>query len=239
MAIPGHVLTSFQVDDARPEPLGNEWGNGVRYGRIVISSAPAHAAWSSKLREKVTVPGLRIARPVRTTDGRFTLAGFRATDFIEGQPGPRIDEAIAAALRFDDAVAYFPAPAIQRDDAWARAERAAWSSAPGAAVKGGQLTHADFLACCLFSGSLAPALSDIVPSAEPRPHGYTAALTLIDGLLAGAVDDHVLSRWSHIPDLFFLCERALEYRAILAAGNPHVAAAQTERIERVRALLAL
>lgn len=235
MAIPGHVLTSFQADDSRPEPLGAAWGNGVRYGRTVISAAPAHAAWSSKLREKISIPGVRVARPVRTTDGRFTVAGYRASDFIEGDPAHRVDEAIAAALRFDDAVAYFPVPAIEREDAWARAERSAWN---GHRVAGGQLTHADFLACCLFSGTLAPALSDVVPAAEPRPHGYSAALTLIDGLLSQAVDPAVLNRWSHIPNLVFLCERALAYREALAASGVAAGLAGPEQVARVRELLA-
>ena len=215
MTIPGHVLTSFQADDSHPSPLGPEWGNGTRFGRMVIAEAPAHATWSSKLREKVTVPGVRVVRPVRTTDGRFTVAGYRASDFVEGGPGHRVDEAIAAALRFDEAVAYFPAPALDRDDAWARADRAVWAAHPEY-VKGGQLSHADFFGCCIFDGSLPPALTDIVPAEGPRPHGYSAALTLIDGLLADAVDDAVLNRWSHIPDLLFLCERALEYRTSLA-----------------------
>lgn len=236
VAIPGHVLTSFRVEDARPEPLGPEWGNGVRYGRIVISSAPAHATWSSKLREKISIPGVRVARPVRTTDGRFTVAGYRATDYVDGEPGHRVDEAIAAALRFDDAVAYFPVPSLGRDDAWARADRAAWAATAQANGNGGQVTHADFFGCCLFSGSLAPAITDIVPADGPRPHGYSAALALVDGLLAGAVDEAVLSRWSHIPDLLFLCEKAVDYRAAAAQSNT-TDSNMLSNIEWVRSLL--
>ena len=235
MAIPGHVLTSFQVDESQPLPLGPEWGNGVRFGRIVISEAPAHAAWSSKVREKVTVPGVRVARPVRSTDGRFTVAGFHATDYVEGEPGHRVDEAISAALRFDDAVSYFPAPKLERNDVWARADRAAWKGHLPQGKKL-QVVHTDFLACCLFSGSLPPALTDFVPADSARPHGYSAALTLIDGLLADAVDDAVLSRWSHVPDLIFMCERALDYREILNrefGGSSNIGS----KIECVRGLL--
>ena len=235
MAIPGHVLTSFQADESQAQPLGPEWGNGVRYGRIVIAQAPSHAAWSSKVREKVTVPGVRVARPVRATDGRFTVAGYHATDYVEGEPGHRVDEAIAAALRFDDAMAYFPAPSLDRDDAWAEADRAAWKGRTGQDKKL-QIVHTDFLACCLFAGSLPPALTDFVPAAAARPHGYSAALTLVDGLVADAVDDAVLSRWSHVPDLYFLCERALDYREHLNSefgGSSNI----SSKIDRVRGLL--
>ena len=235
MAVPGHVLTSFQVDESQAQPLGPEWGNGVRFGRTVISMAPAHAAWSSKAREKITVPGVRVARPVRTTDGRFIVGGFHATDFIDGEPGHRVDEAIAAALRFDEAMAHFPAPSLDRDDPWARADRAAWKGHLTQAKKL-QVVHTDFLACCLFSGTLPPALTDFVPADSARPHGYSAALTLIDGLLADAVDDAVLSRWSHVPDLQFMCERALDYRENLNGefgGSSNMGA----KIDRVRSLL--
>lgn len=235
MAIPGHVLTSFQVDESQAQPLGPEWGNGVRFGRIVIAEAPSHAAWSSKVREKLTVPGVRVARPVRTTDGRFTVGGYHATDFVEGETGHRVDEAVAAALRFDDTISAFPAPSLGRDDAWAEADRAAWKGHvdPG---KNLQVVHTDFLACCLFAGALPPALTDFVPAASARPHGYSAALTLIDGLLADAVDEAVLARWSHIPDLHFLCERALDYREALNAefgADSNMSA----KIDRVRGLL--
>lgn len=235
MTIPGHVLTSFQVDESQAQPLGPEWGNGVRFGRIVISAAPEHTAWSSKVREKVAVPGVRVARPVRTTDGRFTVAGYRATDFVEGEPGHRVDEAISAALRFDDSLSGVPAPNHERDDLWARADRAAWKGHLPQSKKL-QVVHTDFLACCLFSGSLPPALTDVVPADGARPHGYSAALTLIDGLLADAVDDAVLSRWSHVPDLIFMCERALDYRENLNrefGGSSNMGS----KIDRVRDLL--
>lgn len=235
MAIPSHVLTSFQADEHKAQPLGPEWANGVRFGRIVVSQATSHAAWSSKVREKITVPGVRVARPVRSTDGRYVVGGYHATDFVEGETGHRVDEAIAAALRFDDAVADVQPPALDREDAWARADRAAWEGHSARDAKW-QVVHADFLACCLFSGSLPPALTDVVPADAPRPHGYSAALTLIDGLLADAVDDAVVNRWSHIPDLHFMCERALDYREALGeelGGISNI----SSKVERVRGLL--
>lgn len=236
MAIPGHVLTSFQVEAQVSQPLGPEWGNGVRFGHVVISAAPAHTAWSSKVREKISVEGLRVARPVRTTDGRFTVAGFRATDFVEGSPAARVDEAIGAALRLDEALSQVPAPTAPREDVWARADRAAWAEHAPPAGKQWQVAHVDFLSTCLFSGGLAPVVTDIVPSISVRPYGYSAALTLVDGLLAGAVDDCVLDRWAHVPDLAFMCERALDYRAALVAG-PDAESKDSSNIQRVRGLL--
>ena len=37
--IPGHVLSAFQLDGRAGIPLGPEWDNGVRFGRVVVSEA--------------------------------------------------------------------------------------------------------------------------------------------------------------------------------------------------------
>ncbi|WJY67511.1 hypothetical protein [Corynebacterium auris] len=232
MEIPQHVLSAFQVDDVASAPVGPAWDNGVRFGRVVVSAAAPTAAWAAKVRERVSVDGLRVARPVRSTDGRFVVGGFKASEFAEGVVGTRVDEAIAAALAFEDAVGDIAAPAIERADRFAEADRAAWRDVEVSGPT--RLAHADFFFSCVFSGSLPPLLTDISPTAEARPAGYTAALTLVDGLLARAVDEQVLARWAHIPGLGELGLRALEYREILAAGAKSNISSD---VERVRALL--
>ncbi|MDT5328005.1 MAG: hypothetical protein QOF25_5157, partial [Mycobacterium sp.] len=42
----------------------------------------ARAAWSAKVRETLFVDGVRLARPVRSTDGRYVVAGWRADTFV-------------------------------------------------------------------------------------------------------------------------------------------------------------
>lgn len=66
------------------------------------------------------------------------------------------------------------------------------------------------LATTLYSGSQPPLVTDIVPVV--RPHGFTAALVIIDGLLLGAVDEGILRRFSHLPDIDQLLLRAFLYR---------------------------
>lgn len=211
--VPGHVASAFQAEPAHPQALGPAWDNGVLIGNTVFAQATSTSAWAAKVREKIAVDGVRVSRPVRATDGRFVVGGFKASDFIEGDTARRVDETIAAALRFDDAAAACEAPPSNRDDQWARADAAAWE---GAEVSGPvQVCHADFLACTIYSGTMPPALTDIVPTSQLRPHGYTAALVLVDALIARAVDDAVVDRWAHIPNIGELTERALRYREIL------------------------
>ncbi|SDS37171.1 hypothetical protein [Corynebacterium timonense] len=233
--IPKHVLAAFQVDDTPASsvvPAGPVWDNGARFGRVVVSTAAPTAAWAAKVRERLAIDGMRVARPVRATDGRFVVGGFKASEYAEGEVVSRVDEAIAAALSYEEAMREVAGPTVQRTDRFADADRAAWRDVevPGPTC----VAHADFLFSCAFSGSLPPLLTDIVPTAEPRPAGYTAALVLVDGLLTRSVDDNVVSRWAHIAHLPELALRAVEYREILAtAAHSNM----RSEIERVRTLL--
>lgn len=216
--IPGHVLSAFQLDGRAGMPLGPAWDNGVRYGRVVVSPASSTAAWSGKVREHADEfgSGIAISRPVRATDGRLVVGGFKAGEFVEGRVLSRIDEAVSAALRYDNAMDGVEPPAADRGDAFAAAERAVWKGYT--AEPGDVVAHMDFASCLLFSGDLVPTLTDLVPSSGKRPRGFTAALVIVDGLLSHSVDAAVLDRWEHVPGLRGLVRRALEYR-VTCAGN--------------------
>ena len=217
MTVPAHVLSAFQLDDETPAPAGQFWDDGLRFGRVVLARATETSAWSGKAREKAEPPeGLRISRPVRATDGRLIVGGYRATEFAPGEPRERVDEAVAAALRYDDAVTGIDVPAGESSLSWIADDRAVWR---GTAYSGDMVVaHLDFLAHLLFDGHAAPVLTDFAPSAGLRPRGYTAALVIVDGLLAGAVDTDILARWSHVPRLQWLAQQAVEYRRRTTRG---------------------
>ena len=217
MTVPAHVLSAFQLDDETPAPAGQFWDDGLCFGRVVLARATETSAWSGKAREKAEPPeGLRISRPVRATDGRLIVGGYRATEFAPGEPRERVDEAVAAALRYDDAVTGIDVPAGESSLSWIADDRAVWR---GTAYSGDMVVaHLDFLAHLLFDGHAAPVLTDFAPSAGLRPRGYTAALVIVDGLLAGAVDTDILARWSHVPRLQWLAQQAVEYRRRTTRG---------------------
>lgn len=214
--IPGHVLSAFQLDGRAGIPLGPEWDNGVRFGRVVVSEASDTAAWSGKARDHAGEfgAGIAVSRPVRATDGRLVVGGFKASEFVEGQVRARIDEAVSAALRYDEAMAGVEPPAADRGDAFATAERAVWRDYTPQTDD--VVAHMDFASCLLFSGDMVPTLTDLVPSSGKRPRGFTAALVIVDGLLAEACDAAVVDRWAHVPGLRELARRALEYRVACA-----------------------
>ncbi|CQD04688.1 hypothetical protein BN970_00796 [Mycolicibacterium conceptionense] len=109
---PEHVLAAFGLSGVRPVPLGSSWEGGWRCGEVVMSMVPEHAraAWSAKVRESLFVDGVRLARPVRSTDGRYVVAGWRADTFVAGTPEPRHDEVVSAAVRLHEATANLERP---------------------------------------------------------------------------------------------------------------------------------
>lgn len=138
---PDHVLAAFGLTGLRPVELG--WGadGGWRCGEVVLSvvADPARAAWSAKVRETLFVDGVRLARPVRSTDGRYVVAGWRADTFVAGSPEPRHDEVVSAAVRLHEATAKLERPRFLTQppavpwtevDVFVAADRAAWEDRP-------------------------------------------------------------------------------------------------------------
>lgn len=246
-----HVLSAFRAAPGppgrtTPQPLGPEWDFGFRVGDIVYAQASVVSPWSARVREKLQVPGARVARPVLSTDGRYVVSGWKASQFIPGAPAKRVDEVAALALRLDAVLANIPAPfsanAERRDDVFAQAERTAFAETGEAVCPIDPaiplvVGHADVLATTVFSGSNAPAILDIVPTESPRPQGFSAALALVDGMVAGAVDDAICDRFAHVPDIDQLLLRAVAYRRHVNNLHPSSKANVRAQIERVESYL--
>jgi uncharacterized protein (TIGR02569 family) len=138
---PDHVLAAFGISGAHPAELGASWEGGWRCGEVVLSMVADHAraAWSAKVRETLFVDGVRLARPVRSTDGRYVVAGWRADTFVAGTTEPRHDEVVSAAVRLHEATAKLERPRFLTQppvapwadvDVFIAADRAAWEERP-------------------------------------------------------------------------------------------------------------
>ncbi len=81
-----HVLATFGLRNVAPEPLGSGWSRGWRCGDVVLTPVTDHprATWSAGVREVLQVDGVRLARPVRSTDGRWVVSGWAADTFLVG-----------------------------------------------------------------------------------------------------------------------------------------------------------
>ncbi|MCH9732201.1 MAG: TIGR02569 family protein [Actinomycetia bacterium] len=138
---PDHVLAAFGLPGVQPEPLGSSWEGGWRCGEVVLSMVADHAraAWSAKVRETLFIDGVRLARPVRSTDGRYVVAGWRADTYVAGTPEPRHDEVVSAAVRLHEASAKLERPRFLTQppvapwadvDVFIAADRSAWEERP-------------------------------------------------------------------------------------------------------------
>lgn len=135
------MLRTFGLTAHPPIAMGDQWVGGWRVGEVVLSMVPDHAraAWSASTRENLFVDGLRIARPFRSTDGRYVVSGWRADTYIAGSPEPRYDEVLQVAERLHAALAGLerprfllqpPAPPYTDVDVFTAADRAAWEDQP-------------------------------------------------------------------------------------------------------------
>ncbi|MGW6120550.1 TIGR02569 family protein [Nocardia sp. NPDC055165] len=144
---PEHVRATFGLRKVTPVSLG-DWDGGWRMGDVVLSPVADHAraAWSAKVREHLAVDGLRVARPVRATDGRYVVSGWRADTFVDGAPEPRHDEVVSVSLRLHKATAELERPRFLVQppvapwvdvDVFVAADRAAWESVPLRTLRAG------------------------------------------------------------------------------------------------------
>lgn len=135
------MLAAFGVAGVEPAPLGPGWDDAWRCGEVVVSAVAdnARAAWSARVRETLFVDGVRLARPIRSTDGRYVVASWRADTFVAGAPEPRHDEVVSVAVRLHEATAPLERPRFLTQgpsDSWddvdvfIAADRAAWDERP-------------------------------------------------------------------------------------------------------------
>jgi uncharacterized protein (TIGR02569 family) len=271
------VRSTFGLRETVPIPLGADWDGGWRCGDVVLSPVADHAraAWSAKVRETLTADGVRIARPVRATDGRYVVSGWRADTFIGGSPEPRHDEVVSLSMRLHAATATLERPRFLVQppvapwadvDVFVAADRAAWEQVPLRAVKGqfetvtddgrtsveligqlatlrkpvrspDQLVHGDLFGTVLFSGSEAPAITDITP--YWRPVAWAAGVVVVDALSWGGADAELIARWEDLPEWPQMLLRALMFRLAVHALHPRSTAEALPGLVRTADLIRL
>lgn len=257
------MRSTFGLRGVEPVSLGADWDGGWRLADVVLTPVADHAraAWSAKVRETLEVEGVRLARPVRSTDGRYVVAGWRADMFIDGTPEPRHDEVVSVGTRLHAATAGLerprflmqpPTPDWADVDVFVAADRAAWEAVPLRGMRAltghdgppattpdgrrsiellqqlatlrkqvhtpPQLVHGDLFGTVLFSGSLAPGLTDITP--YWRPASWAAGVAVADALSWGGADDGLLYRWDDLPEWPQMMLRAVMFRLAVHALHP-------------------
>jgi uncharacterized protein (TIGR02569 family) len=257
-ALPPHVRTAFGVKDLPPRPAVWAGRRAWRCGDVLIRpvSDNAVAAWSAGVIDGLEVEGLRLARPVRSSDGRWIVAGWAATRFVVGTLAPRHDAVVDAGLLLHAATAHVRRPRLleDRDDLLSRCAAAAFGerrltlepSAGGglfaqlapyrAPVRvAAQVVHPELFGAVLFDDDGVPALIDLVPCW--RPVAWAAAVVVVDALAWGGADDGIIARWSHLPEWPQMLLRAALYRLALHAQHCDASASSLVGLERAVGLV--
>ncbi|MGH3493417.1 MAG: TIGR02569 family protein [Sciscionella sp.] len=245
-----HVLAAFGIRGNEPVPAS---GGGWRCDDVLLrlTANPAVASWTARTLGELRVPDVRIARPVRSTDGRLVVGGWWATRFLAGEPQPHFDDTVSVAVKLNQATSELARPKFteERAGVFAVADRMAWGELE-AKLKpelGGrlfdvlagsrrdvraapQLVHADLFGTLLFAEGEPPAVTDLVP--YWRPAEWAAAVVVIDALAWGGADTEILRRWSHLPDWPQELLRALLFRLAGHALHPRSSEASLRGLEQ-------
>lgn len=240
---PEHVLSAFGAPAAEPELLSKARPRTWRCASTVLRNVddPAEASWLAGTLEQMQVNGVRLARPVRSSDGRWVVSGWTAHRFVSGSPAPRHDEIMRTAIAVHTALEPFPEPRFLRDRtdlrswanllAWGEAEdQGRIGSGHGARLFLGlaagrrpvdlpsQVVHGDLARNVLFAGDAPPAVVDF--AAFWRPAGWAAALVAVDSLAWGSAPIEFLTDWSQLPDWPQMLRRALLFRLAITLAHP-------------------
>ncbi|MCP2259612.1 TIGR02569 family protein [Streptoalloteichus tenebrarius] len=248
---PQHVCAAFGARGVQPELI--DGGPAWVCGDVVLKPVtnPAEAAWIAQTLDTMRLPDLRLARPLRSTDGRWVVAGWSATRYLEGRPEPRHDEVVAVSLRLHAATAGLPRPRFvdARRDVFSLADRMAWGEEdhPLAMDRGGrlfemlaalrrplgldpQVVHGDLFGNVLFHGDGPPAVIDFTP--YWRPAEWAAAVVVVDSLAWGGADPGLVERWAHLADWPQVLLRALLFRLAVNALHPRATPESLEGLQR-------
>ncbi|MGO1948260.1 MAG: TIGR02569 family protein [Mycobacteriaceae bacterium] len=216
---PAAIRAGFQVAHATPVELGGAWGDGWRCDRAVLvpSDDRARATWSAQMMDKVRPSGVSVARPLRSTDGRYAVGGWTARAFLSGHRAPRFDETAASVLRFNEALAEATAgegrPRFLDSSVWrarlesaesarslsetelfAVAEAAAWAGDPtellAQVMDLAEVPRGDVAAAMEKAAGLMLLREDI-SAADQLVHGDALGCTVYDGYADPAIVDFV------------------------------------------------
>lgn len=203
------VRNAFQVGYSNPVRLGDAWGDGWRCDHVVLTpvSDPVRGTWTAQVMDRVRPVGVSVPRPLRSTDGRYSVGGWTARSFVSGHRAPRFDEVAAAALDLNAALAeerrpsFLGAASGRGDrgelgdvDLFAAAEDAAWSDDPagqlGPVMDPASVPRADVAAAMEKAAGLLP-LRGEVTAPDQLVHGDMLGCTVFDGYADPTVVDLV------------------------------------------------
>lgn len=222
------VLNAFGIIEV-PHLLLGGGGTTYRAGNIILKpiANSAEAEWLAYLFNSIPEVGFRVARPIQSTHGTWSVNGWTASHFVLGEEVKgRWSEKIRISRAFHHALSAYPQPphiATARHP-WAIADRFAWGeeevnyhgrltpalhellaltqpvSLPS------QLIHGDMTGNILFHDPLFPAVIDMSP--YWRPAEFATAIIVIDSIVWEGADNSLVESVINTDQMYQLLLRA-------------------------------
>ncbi|WP_343063982.1 TIGR02569 family protein [Haloechinothrix aidingensis] len=238
-----HICAAFGAD---PDSLEPAEGDGTwRSGSVVLRPVAdqLESTWVARALHSVDIPDVRIARPLRATDGRQIIGGWVAYRDIAAEPGevrrPRLDEVVLTSVKLHRALTGIPRPEFlrRRAGAWARADRMAWGEEDAELAEGAggrwfeilaasarpvtlpdQLVHGDLYRSLRWVDGAGPVVLDFRPFY--RPAEWATALVVVDAIAEGEAGVGLAQGWAHLPEWSQMLLRAMLFRLATHALDP-------------------
>lgn len=262
---PLHVRATFGVPDADVVADGRRW----RCNEVILSRADDHAraTFSASVRENLQVDGVRVARPIRSSDGRWVASGWVADTYVIGKPEPRYDEVVGVADRLHAATASLPRPAlltprpgVAPSGVLEVADQVAWGAEHEPFTASAHPLEPDSVTLFrelarfrrpvhapdqLVHGDLfgtvlfAGAAAPGVVDITPfwRPAAWAAAIVVVDALAWGDADDGLVQRWSEHAEWPQQLLRAVLFRLAVHTLHPRATTEAYPGLQRAAELV--
>lgn len=212
------VLEAFGITGVLVPLPGGTTGRCYRAGELVLKPDQDEqvVAWMAQLADTVTDgAGFRLTQPVVSRSGRWTVSGWAATPFMEGEhEHGRWSEMLRAGQALHFAVEHLPKPDFldARTHRWAVGDRAAWgelevkvpdelrgevatlSSMIAPVDARSQVVHSDLCGNTLVHEHLPPAIIDF--SALFRPAAYAEAILVSDAVIWESAPLSLVEDWT-------------------------------------------
>ena len=200
------MRTAFGVGECDPQAVVWAGRHAWRCGDVLIRPIAdnAMASWSSGVLDGLHVEGVRLARPVRASDGRWIVAGWAACRYVPAASNPATTPWSTRRTGCTRRPRRFPAPGcsttgttwLTRSAAGAFGEtRLTLDPARGGALyaqlaayrtpvrAAAQVVHPELFGAVLFDRTGVLAVIDLVPCWRPKE--WAAAVIVVDALAWG------------------------------------------------------
>jgi len=197
------ILEAFGITE-KPILLFGGQGTSYACGNIVVKPEEdlEEAGWISQIFSELEIEGIRIPKPIQTTNHQWVYKGWSAHVFVDGETTKnRWEEKIQICRKFHKAIAGLEKPDLigKRTHPWEIADRMIWGETIfeyGAKLQSvisrlepllqpinlkSQIIHGDMSGNILFHSNQKPAIIDFSPYWHPSE--YAVAIIIIDAIV--------------------------------------------------------